>query len=109
MQLAVVGGIKQFLVFCLYVMIQPQMALEMDPLMKIGHYRLEKKIVAFIFVQLVSTQNVVKFIAQEMFVTFGVVSNIFTLLEFHVGFVVDLFYINITCFIPNANKFHYIF
>ncbi len=75
MQLAAVGGITQFLVFCLYVMIEPQMALEMDPLMKIGHYRLEKKIFAFIFVQLVSTQNVVKFIAQDMF---GVISNIFT-------------------------------
>ncbi len=50
-----------------------------------------------------------KFIAQDMFVTFGVISNIFTLLEFHVGFVVDLFYINIACSISNANKFHYIF
>ncbi len=109
MPLAAVGGIKQFLVSCLYVMIEPQMALEMDPLMKIGHYRLEKKIFVFTFVQLISTQNVVNFIAQDMFATFGVISNIFTLLKFHVGFVVDLFYINIACFISNANKFHYIF
>jgi hypothetical protein len=54
MPLAAVGGIKQFFIFCLNVMTEPWMTLEMDPLMKIGHYTLEKKIFVFTFVQLIS-------------------------------------------------------
>ncbi len=50
-----------------------------------------------------------KSIAQDMFVAFGDVSNIFTLLKFNVGFVVDLFYINIACYISTTGKFHYSF
>jgi hypothetical protein len=45
----------------------------------------------------------------DLFVAFGDVSNIFTSLKFNVGFVVDLFYISIACFISTTSKFHYSF